>query len=113
MSDKNLNLVDRLPDLLKVLMGYEHLLRGLDEVLKNQLLMDIVGGVYKASLLQMALPPILQMTVSLIEALLPPDEVGSLFENIDSLPEGDKIMEEIWHLVILAFANLAPSKGIV
>jgi len=113
MSDKNLNLVDRLPDLLKEMMGDERLLGILDEVLKNQPLMDIVGGVYKASLLQMALPPILQTTVSFIEALLPPDDVGSLFDNIDSLPEGDKIIEEIWRIVILAFANLAPSKGIV
>jgi len=113
MSDKNLNLVDRLPDLLKEMMGDERLLGILDEVLKNQPLMDIVGGVYKASLLQMALPPILQMTVSLIEALLPPDGVGSLFENIDSLSEGDKIMEEIWRIVILAFNNLAPSNGLV
>lgn len=113
MSDKNLTLADRLPDLLNEMMGDDRLLGILDKVLKNQPLMDIVGGVYKASLLQVALPPILQMTVLLIEAILSPDDVGSLFENIDSLPEVDKIMEEIWRIVILAFNNLAPSKGIV
>ncbi|VUT26333.1 MAG: hypothetical protein MOIL_01509 [Candidatus Methanolliviera sp. GoM_oil] len=113
MSNKNLNLVDRLPDLLNEIMGDDRLLGILDKVLKNQPLMDIVGGVYKASLLQMALPPILQTTVSIIEAILPPDDVGSLFDNIDSFPEGDKIMEEIWRIVVLAFNNLAPSKGLV
>ncbi|BDC36595.1 MAG: hypothetical protein EF806_01500 [Candidatus Methanoliparum thermophilum] len=95
-------------------MRDENLLR--DELvvpfLNSQQLMDLVGAIYKTSLTQKALEPVLELLVPFIEAILSPETVGYLLEWLDS-PDYDKVMDDILHIVILAFNNLAPSKGIL
>jgi len=79
-------------------------------ILGNQKLMDFIGELYKSSLAQTALQPVLGLLVPFIELVLSPKTVGLLL--LDS-PNYDKVMEDILHIVILAFNNLAPSKGII
>ena len=90
--------VDQLLNLLKS----DRLSKIADKNFRNQLLMNIIGIVYKSPAVQSAL-----QSVSL-ERYLSPKDVRELLEKLD-LPESDEIVEKLLKNVVLGLNNLASS----
>jgi len=96
-------------ELLKLLSKNESLMNAIEKSLGNQLLMDIIGSIYKTEVVKKVLDIVLQLITPPVEKYMPPKNLSGIFEKLD-LPENDELMEKISSLLITAFTNLAPSE---
>jgi len=111
-KSKKVDLPNTLPGVIKDAMTTDSILALINAILDNQPLINLIGDVYKSKPLQAGIEPVLDMIVPILNGIMPSEKVGLIFRELDTLPDKDTVMANLWETIVKAFSNLAYSKGI-